>query len=132
MTKLNIKLLKKVRNRIAKIPESYDQSAWFLESNDKAPCGTVGCLAGEIVICAAPSIKKGIDQFLDNADDVIARAEDLLGLEGKDHSLWAADASGWPEPFALQFKQANRNKKKEAQVAVAYLDECIKRGKVTW
>lgn len=128
---LNVKLLRKVRNRIAKIPESYDQGAWIIEPFSSAPCGTVACLAGEVAICGAPSIKKGIAQFLADPLKAIARAEHLLGLTGKNHGLFAADASGWPEPFASRFRHA-ATKQQEAQVAVAYLDECIKRGKVIW
>lgn len=37
-TKLNIELFKKVRDRIAEIPESYDQRH-FLKETDAAPCG---------------------------------------------------------------------------------------------
>lgn len=56
---LNVKLLRKVRNRIATIPESYDQSRW-VQSNDKAPRGTMACLAGEAIICSQPSVGEGI------------------------------------------------------------------------
>jgi len=57
---LNKRLLRKVRNRIAKIPASFDQNH-FVRTSKKSLCGAAACLAGETVICAASSVKKGIE-----------------------------------------------------------------------
>lgn len=143
MSKLNIELFKKVRDRIATIPESYRQSSWWASSTD-APCGTAACLAGEAIICAAPTIEEGIAELkaLVNEErdlDVPERAAELLGLEG---NYWSQNAGeteifqgfgeGWPEPYRSQFSKANDQGDVigMAKAAVAYLDHIIETGKV--
>jgi hypothetical protein len=146
-TKLNLELLRKVRNRIAEIPESYDQS-WFAVSNPDSPCGTAACLAGETIICAAPSISGGIshlnmlnEQWLDSdaehlrAAPPVVEAASLLGITSEDAcQMFESDGRDWPAPYSNQFEDALNagSSFDQAQVAVAYLDECLKRGKVTW
>lgn len=82
--RLNIELFKKIRDRIAMIPASYDQSNWCIR-NDAAPCGTAACIAGEAVICSQPSIEAGITELrrlmhLDKYNAVPKRAAELLGI----------------------------------------------------
>ena len=138
---LNKRLLRKVRNRIAEIPESYDQSTW-MDSSSKSPCGTTACLAGETVIAAAPSIPKGLvvlrrsvrafEKANSRDAGIIKKARRLLGLNLEEASdMFDGNADGWPEPFCSRFQECKTQKAK-ARVAVAYLDECLKRGKVTW
>jgi hypothetical protein len=143
MAELNIELFKKIRDRIAEIPESYDQSAW-IQSSDAAPCGTAACLAGEAIICAAPSVKVGIRRLkdADDYDRVPERAAKLLGLpqpnssnsneSGRlfqcggslDGDQWY-DTVDWPEPFRTRFNKSKTNRGR-ANAAVAYLDWIIK------
>jgi hypothetical protein len=138
---LNKKLLRKVRNRIAKIPESYDQGQWVSES-DRSPCGTAACLAGEAIIVAAPSIQEGIKSLnlavrqygrASRSDvGVVKKARTLLGITlDESDAMFDSFGDGWPEPYRTRFQRLKTNKAK-AKVAVAYLDECLKRGKVTW
>src|SRR5689334_13988853 len=112
-TRLNIELFKKIRERIATIPESYNQRSW-ITTNKKSPCGTAACLAGEAIICAAPSIETGITELRqlweECETDIPEKAAELLGLEG---DYWAHDggeteifnsiANRWPEPYRTQF-----------------------------
>jgi len=148
-TQLNKRLLRKVRNRIAEIPESYDQEVWYAPNGD-APCGTSACLAGETIIAAAPNAKIGASRLkryynlpsagqtpFKFASRIPLRAMNLLGLTPAEAER-VFDASGldslcvrWPEPFAARFAKAKTNKTR-AKVAVAYLDECLKRGKMVW
>lgn len=133
---LNIELFQKVRNRIATIPESYDQSKWCTDSQE-APGGTAACLAGETIICAAPSVKAGIKRLRDLAegdgDGVPFEAARLLGLPAPVYThpynesalLFFAHAYGWPEPFRTQFLEGE-----EAEAAVALIDHIIETGKV--
>jgi hypothetical protein len=138
---LNKQLLRKVRNRIAKIPESYYQGAW-IESSKKSPCGTTACLAGETIIVSSPSIKRGIDNLqravsryaesLRSDVGVVRKARLLLGINLTDaEAMFGLRAAGWPKPFADRFTRAKTNRQR-AKIAVAYLDECLKRGAVTW
>lgn len=139
---LNKKLLRKVRNRIAKIPESYRQSDW-VKASPKAPCGAAACLAGETIICEADNVQKGIaalNRMVERGGDssigvfwsrVPDRAAKLLGVSPRDAEKIFAGVPEWPEPFGKQMRNA-KTPTKQATVAVAYLDECLKRGKVIW
>lgn len=142
--KLNIELFKKIRDRIAEVPESYDQSTYVTEDH-RAPCGTAACLAGAAIICNAVSVKAGI-RSLRHHDDrrtISQRAAKLLGLPrpnwGVDDDEYNSAALlfysssdykvGWPEPFGSTFNKA-RGVKSRAEAAVAYLDHIIETGKV--
>lgn len=137
--KLNTELLRKVRDRIAEIPESYNQNNFWLES-DKAPCGTVACLAGEAIICSRPTVKQGIRSLrrMDNnvyfvgGHPITLRGAKLLGLTESDAALvFDGGGDGWPQPYRRRFQRAVQPETK-AKIAVAYLDECLKRGKMVW
>lgn len=141
--RLNIELFKKVRDRIAAIPESYDQSEWVRPSN-ASPCGAAACLAGETIICNAPTVAAGIKELkrlraLDQYHAVPERAAELLGLEGSwkdflttelpddggETIIFDGDALYWPRQFRSMFRDGD-----EADAAVAYLDHIIETGKV--
>lgn len=145
-SRLNIELFKKIRQRIAEIPESYDQDYW-VEDSAESPCGTVACLAGHAIICDAPTIERGISDLhrLKQRDPLKAvprRAAKLLGLTGSwtkyvdtssesaggETIIFDSDAAGWPEPFQSDFQMAGGRGK--SQVAVRYLDHIISTGKV--
>lgn len=143
-TKLNIGLFKKIRERIATIPASYDQSDWVTTSNS-APCGAAACLAGEAIICAAPTVQEGLKELrrLNKRKDrnavIPARAAKLLGLEGswgdycetqnqqqgRETLIFDADARFWPSDLREQFQDGE-----EADAAVELLDKIIETGKV--
>ena len=134
--RLNIELFKKIRDRIATIPESYHQGTWCDDSH-KAPCGTVACLAGEAIICAAPTVEEGVKELrrlYEQEPDPYAiarRAARLLNLDAncrssldREAAIFLDGAAGWPYRFAEMF-DAN-----EARGAVAFLDWIIETGKV--
>jgi len=135
MSRLNIALLKKVRNRIKRIPQSYNQNKWYGRSST-SPCGTVACLAGETIICAAPRVAQGIKNlrkaFDEYGDAIPQRAAQLLGLRGDYFSLsnegqtkiFQADGTGLPQPYRGEFQRA-RTRRDKAKVIVAYLDHVI-------
>lgn len=145
--RLNKQLLEKVRNRIAEMPESYSQEN-FYAPDSSSPCGTVACLAGETIIVSFPTVTKGIERLKKIWDDdygdwdsiadapVAIEAAKLLGLDEEEtETMFAADVE-WPQPFQNEFNEAMMNSEDPtrecARVAVAYLDECLRRGKVTW
>lgn len=130
-SKMNKEVVRKMIKRIESVPEHYDQAAFFVESNDIAPCGTVACLAGEAVICSAPTVEAGIKLAFQKYDDIPALAANLLGLPNV-HAIFSADGSGWPEPYARQFAEAEESPEAQAKVAVAYLKEALKRGTMIW
>ena len=133
-SRLNIELFKKIRDRIAEIPESYDQSLWA-RRDSKAPCGTTACLAGEAIICSRPTAQEGVallwrtlNELRTPSPDVLAR--DLLRLTPNEASaMFTASACAWPAPFSVQFDRA-RSRKGRAKAAIAYLDHIIETGKV--
>lgn len=146
-SRLNIELFKKVRDRIAAVPESYDQST-YRRADRRAPCGTAACLAGEAIICDAPTVEDGVAELreYDDVDFVAERAAELLGLPQPDWGKHSETGDGynvtarlfachedyevfWPEPFASQFAEAGTTSER-SRVAVAYLDHIIATGKV--
>lgn len=140
MSELNIKLFRKIRNRIRNIPESYNQNVWGKKSR-RSPCGTVACLAGEAIICAAPTVKQGLENLhdfteQDRDDEVPNRAAELLGLQGNyysctpdDTDIFMGHGAGFPLPYREQFQKA-RTKAAQAAVVVDYLGNVIKTGRV--
>ena len=141
-TKLNLELLKKVRDRIAEVPESYEQRTWRSDSKE-APCGSAACLFGEAVICDSTTVKSGIARlrrYINGPTPMYVHGERILGLSREDalrmcDYMPLGDAQGlvvrWPEPYATRFTRA-KTPKARAKVAVAYLTECLKRKAVTW
>lgn len=136
--KLNFPLWVKVRNRIAAVPESYDQNEWKIPSKS-APCGTAACLAGETLICSQRSFKGGLQLLKETRRARIgAMAGTLLGLDKGNSANYFDDGeceifnysgSDWPEPFDKRFLNANTDLHR-AHVAVAYLTSVIRTGKV--
>lgn len=130
-SKLNIELLKKVRARIAEFPESYNQNYWKIYSSE-APCRTAACLAGETIICAAPTLEEGLKRLAEaDCDDAVPDvAGELLGLEGNyweeygDHLMFLGGGKGWPEPYRTMYQAG------PSAAAIAFLDHIIKTGKV--
>lgn len=135
--RLNIELFRKIRDRIQAIPESYNQQVWMTGSTE-APCGTAACIAGEAIICAAPSVEQGVKDLRrhiadDNAPETAA---DLLGLEGDwynedegEAAIFSSGGKGWAQPYRGMFRRA-RSGAGRARAAVAYLDHIIETGKV--
>ena len=140
MDRLNIELFKKVRERIATVPASYNQENWILES-DAAPCGYAACLAGETIICAAPTVQDGIaelNQMMQNritADGRISgKAAKLLGLKGSwvafcnskdprdggETLIFDPDVRFWPADLKEQFRDGETH-----DAALALLDRII-------
>lgn len=143
MSRLNIELFKKMRERIATSPDSYNQQSWC-QSDSIAPCGTAACLAGEAIVCAAPSVGEGVRRLrrLVRSDDEYAVprfAASLLGLEGDyaaygedemgETAMFHGDAKYWPEDYRMMFMAAD-NRYSKAHAAVAYLDHIIETGRV--
>jgi hypothetical protein len=142
MTKqrLNIELFKKVRAKIARAPEAYDQSV-EVYSTGNSPCGTAACIGGWADILSAPSASERDIRIRGRVN--LDRAANALGLGGS--SFWGEylrdeatermvlftgdPADNWPEPFAKQWRRA-KTSKAQAKIAVAYLDHIIETGKV--
>lgn len=138
-TKLNIELFMKIRERIATVPESYDQSNW-VQLSSASPCGAAACLAGEAIICNAPTVAEGIAELwrLQRAElmgrAVPRRAAQLLGLEGdwvefcntglaehgKDTLIFDSEAQYWPADLRDEFRDGE-----EADAALGLLDWII-------
>jgi len=143
VSRLNIELFRKIRDRIAAIPESYDQSDWVSPSL-RSPCGVAACLAGEAIICNAPTVQQGVEELntlrdMDGGFAISDRATELLGLSGSwrmycedddyrsagDTLIFDSEALYWPLEFAQRFQDGE-----ESEAVVAYLDWIIANGKV--
>lgn len=122
-------LLRRMIKRIEQAPESYDQRTFYGERDSGTPCGAVACLAGEGVICLAPTVKQGVRKLLSgqfNTDELAS----ILRLPTY-HGVFAANNPSWPSPFKEQLAKA-KSRQAQAQVAVAYLKEAIKRDTMIW
>jgi hypothetical protein len=139
---LNFKLIRKVIKRIETKPETYAQQVWGQRAdafNKDAKeylggrvrpipsCGTVACLAGETVICGAPTLKLGLLRV--KRRGVLGRAQKLLGLTYAETHLFDGDGVNWLKPFRLQFENA-KSYRGEARAAVNYLKHILRTGKV--
>lgn len=134
--KRNKRLLLKAAKRIEEIPRSYRQSEYYKESGS-APCGTVCCLAGEIIIASERSMRKGVEKLakLDNAyatgywvdGHPIRRAATKLSGLTESESLavfGTSNAGSWPKPFRSMFRKGR------ARAAVALLRYLADGGRV--
>lgn len=120
--KRNKRLLLKAAKRIEEIPQSYQQTK-YRQRDATAPCGTVCCLAGEIIIVSERSTKKGL-QLL-NATPlrrITGKARMLSGLTPGEAGAIFDTGYGltWPEPFASQFERAV-TQEQQAKIAVKLL-----------
>lgn len=120
--KRNKKLLLKTAQRIEDVPESYDQRT-FVANSEKSPCGTVSCLAGEIIIASERSVKKGVEKLW-NTRGPANLAGELAGFDSyESFALFGSSAAGWPAPFADKWYKAKtqRTKAKAAAALLRYL-----------
>jgi hypothetical protein len=137
MAELNLELFQKVRDRIADVPESFEQGRWITRS-PSSPCGYAACLAGETIICAAPTVEQGLANLkrlvaIDEEKNtclVPDTAGGMLGLDGSyaedgEHDIFVSSAQHWPEPFRSQFTNGD-----EPGAAVAYLDWIIANNRI--
>lgn len=130
---MNKEVVRRMIKRIESVPEGYDQGVLYIRSSDKAPCGTVACLAGEAVICSRPRLSDGLAYALKlnkTPAAVPRKAEKLLGL-APEHNVFKVNAQGWPSPFREEFQQSI-SQKERAQIAAAYLREALRRGAMVW
>ena len=123
--KRNRRLLLKTAERIETIPESYDQNEWAARSR-KSPCGTVACLAGEIIICSERRVEDGIKKLFMALEDqgqhgfVDDVAGDLAGFDYSEIYDLFYEAGTWPEPFLSRYYKA-KTQRGRANAAAALL-----------
>jgi hypothetical protein len=133
-SRLNLTLFRKIRNRILRVPEAYDQSVWGAKSR-KAPCGTRACIAGNALIesgfCTPRELLKNERGETDEYFDIKEEAQELLGITHSEASILFTPCPryGWPEPFQTRWNDA-KNSTERARVAADYLNHIIKTGKV--
>src|ERR1044071_1309709 len=119
--KLNKPLIRKMIKRLETNPESYEQSTYLTEIDERAAreifnrpaprCGSVQCLGGDAIICAERSVRRGLEalnrlvNMPGKADfyHVRDRAQELTGLPA---NIFHATADGWPAPFERQWRKA--------------------------
>ncbi|MEK6280279.1 MAG: hypothetical protein AABN95_07970 [Acidobacteriota bacterium] len=124
----NAELLNKAADRIEAVPESYRQST-AASFSDESPCGTVSCMAGEIIICSEPTEELGLKKLWrivrgSSTNGVCDEARQLAGLLRAEipAPIFGRDACAWPEPFRSQwYEYSNENKAKAAAGFLRYL-----------
>lgn len=74
-----------------------------------------------------------IYEHSDSADaGVMKKARLLLGLNREDaYAMFSGSASGWPAPYEGRYRRSVR-RSTQTKIALEYINECLKRGKVTW
>ena len=121
MMKRNRRLLLKTAKRIEEVPESYNQAVWA-DKDYKSPCGTVACLAGEMIICSERSLRKGLDLLWDANDigQVPDTAQRMAGLTDDEASDLFYSTNWWPTRFHNRYERASTQRGR-AKVAAALL-----------
>jgi hypothetical protein len=118
--KRNRRLLLKTAKRIEEVPESYNQCEWVAESSS-SPCGTVACLAGEIVICSERTVKKGIEKLY-NTFSVAGKAREAAGLGYGESERLFYSPKDWPNGIGKNFRRKSKTEKaKAAATLLRYL-----------
>lgn len=142
--RLNIELLKAIREKIATTPEAYDQSV-FARPEPAAPCGTAACIAGWACVLSGAMDAEELTRRERSTGamytSISVTAKRALGIDEEDAEVlftedpegvrydWHEDDErdgGWPDPFASQWEDGLN----KASVAVAYLDHIIETGKI--
>ena len=127
-TKLNVKLLAKVKKAIMAHPQNTDMSVWVCHQDDIAECGTVGCIAGWIA--AEGNIHKlrklPMPSFLDwNASNwaglkIRRQAVELLNIDVfTAETLFVTD--NWPDKLRMEYNSTN-DRKKQARTMCKAID----------
>lgn len=136
MNTRNAELLNAAANRIEAIPESYDQTTEGRE-DARSPCGTVSCMAGEIVICSQPTVEMGLSELWrlrsKGISYVCDAARELTGLTRDEipAPIFGIDASVWPEPYGSDWFAARGNIYGKAAAAAAFLRYLANGGEVS-
>lgn len=135
-TKLNTELLKAIREKIATVPQAYDQGT-YARASDVAPCGTAACIAGWACVLSGAMSTDGLRKAEEEGEQEMIHetAQTALGLNNGDaERLFDGNPSdeyegyGWPEPFKGQW--LNWPPSDRPQIAVAYLTRIIETGEV--
>lgn len=143
--RLNIGLLKKIREKIITTPVAYDQSV-YARREETSPCGTAACIAGwACVLSGAMDTKELRRRERSNPylfETIASTARWHLGLtEDEAEILFTENPAGmgrrftedddriggWPAPFNEQWREGD---KPSSEIAVDYLDHIIETGKV--
>lgn len=149
MSQLNIELFKKIREKIAAVPEAYDQEQYG-RAAENAPCGTAGCIAGwacvlgdamPIDLMRHARIGDPINAERELYKIIPEQAAELLCLSPEEAAVLFTSTPeggygeddddvdrGWPDPFGYQWAYASRAER--AEIAVAYLDHIVETGRV--
>lgn len=122
---LNKKRLMEAVKHLEKYPSTYDQQYYANKSEDSI-CGTVGCLAGTLLFLNAPTAFAA--EVANGNQDVRKIAARILGIPcGRTVNLFG-QSSGWPEPFASNYENAE-DEYGRVRVLAARVKHFIKTGK---
>lgn len=133
-SKINVRLLRAIQRQIAKEPEQFCMSSWFLKNDAIPNCGTSACIAGWAVtvsqktnpLRAAKSMCPRFEErdvLVGLANDRVApKARRLLGLSLMQGELLFYKEN-WPEQFC--YDSWGITAKERALLAIARIDHFI-------
>lgn len=133
---MNIPLLRKIQRKFREFPQIVYMEDWQRDTKKRAatPCGTVGCIAGHVVLMEDGK-KKLKRLFLKHSNLVLTgmslpiprRAADLLDLDPQQaDALFFVDS--WPYRFWSSHRTAG-SQTKVAEVVCDRINHFIKTGK---
>ena len=143
-TRPNVKLLREIKNAILEEPRRLSMDTWmgkaynFLPNKDKAPCGTVACIAGHAVLINklneagktfnarrfVLALVNQYDSFELGCDYVEDKAVELLCLT-KDQADRLFHVESWPNEFKEAYREDTRSDKKLAELTAQRIEHFI-------
>ncbi len=125
--KAAIALLRKVKRKILSKPKSFDMNFWA-SRDSRAECGTVGCIAGWVLMLSRPRFQESVRAGVYNALrlDWKMEAARELGIEDDQASPLFFEEF-WPTRYINKFSKARSNKQR-ARVAANRIEHFIKTG----
>lgn len=139
-TEMNIAKLKKLKKWILDEPRRYCQNYWLCGPDSdvvvaqEPPCGTAGCLAGNICLMDGLKFpKENTDSILGIAERpdgkvvcVRTHARKTLGLTPRQaNRLFNSDCEGWPKEAANLYHSAGGDLDMRAKAAAIAIDALI-------
>lgn len=124
---MNIKLLRKVQAKARKFPHTFDIGQWAspVKKDQRHPCGTVGCIAGNAVLIAEPESLRAYLKLGEVACDPEKIATRLLGLTEEQAVRLFFSMRGWPDEFHYAYQFATTAKER-ANIIIRRINIFIK------
>lgn len=132
----NVKVIRRAAQRLRDKPLGYDQYTYG-RCDERAPCGMVCCLGGELVICSEPTEELGLAKLrsiIESHHETLIwdMACQIVGIElnNQDARIFGCTVKWWPKQFRLQYLNSP-NQQGQAFAAADFLDYLADGGKIS-